>query len=117
VIDFLHESSHQDLGYLLVDWVGPRPNLQGMLDDYPRDARYVTGPPCKYVFIHAKEVDERVFLFLQEGHTTLPSTSWVRSIPPWWPQWVQKTLQLLGIRGVLGDALMNHDEHFSRNGS
>lgn len=47
-----------------------------MLDDYPRDARYVTGPPCKYVFIHTKEVDDRVFLFLQEGHTTLPSTSW-----------------------------------------
>lgn len=73
MIDFLDESGHQDLGYLLVDWVGPRPNLQGMLDDYPRDARYVTGPPCKYVFIHTKEDDDCVFLFLQEGHTTLPS--------------------------------------------
>jgi hypothetical protein len=38
-------------------------DLQGVLDDIPRDVRHVRGTPHEYVPIHAEKVDEHYFLF------------------------------------------------------
>jgi hypothetical protein len=51
----------------LLHQFGVSPDLQGMLDDIPRDSRHVRGTPCKYVTVHAEKVDEHGFLFGVEG--------------------------------------------------
>ena len=38
-------------------------NFQGMLGDLPQNAWHIRGFPRKDVFVAAKEVDERAFLF------------------------------------------------------
>ena len=75
---FLDESSHQKLRDLLTDgptlplieatWallhrLGAWADLQGMLSDFPWNARHISGFPCKDVSIGMEEVDERAFLF------------------------------------------------------
>ena len=39
----------------------------GFHGDFPRDAEHIRGLPCKYIFVGAKEVDERAFLLRREG--------------------------------------------------
>jgi hypothetical protein len=38
-------------------------DLQGMLDDIPRDARHIRGTPHEYVVVCAEKVDKHVSLF------------------------------------------------------
>ena len=47
----------------LVHRFGAWPDLQGMLGDFPRNARHVRGFPCKDVSVSVEEADERAFLF------------------------------------------------------
>ena len=78
MVNFLDESSRQklinllanDLALLLVEaaqallhWLGTGSNLQGVLGDYPRNARHVRGTPCKHVGVCTEKVDEHGFLF------------------------------------------------------
>jgi hypothetical protein len=76
--NLLDESAHQELVYLLPDdpalfliespQVLPQRfrasvDVEGVLDDLPRYARYVRGTPRKYLGIYTEEVDEHLFLF------------------------------------------------------
>jgi hypothetical protein len=65
-----------DLAFLLVEVeqallhrFGAGPDLQGVLDDFPRYARHIRGTPHEYVGIRAEKVDEHCFLFRIEGGT------------------------------------------------
>ena len=75
---FLDESGHRKFGYLLTDgpafllveamqallhWPGAQVDLQGMLNNLPRNAWHIRGFPHKDVFVVVEEVDERDFLF------------------------------------------------------
>ena len=78
MVYFLDEPGRQKLRNLLTDGpvfllieatqallhrLGACPDLQGMLDDFSRNAWYVRGSPRKDVSVGAEEVDERAFLF------------------------------------------------------
>jgi hypothetical protein len=81
VTHFLDESSCKKLSNLLIDfnallfieatqtlldWLGARSDLQGVLGDFPQNACYVRGFPCEDESVHAEDVDERAFLFRRE---------------------------------------------------
>ena len=51
----------------LFDRPGARPDLHGMLGDFPRNPRHIRGFPCEEVSIGVEEVDERAFLLGGEG--------------------------------------------------
>ena len=77
MVYFLNKPDHQKLRNLLADgpafllieamqallhWFGSWPDLQGMLNDFSRNARHVRGSPRKDVSVGAEEVDERACL-------------------------------------------------------
>src|SRR6185312_3845126 len=55
----------------LLDRLGVRQDMEGVLSDLPRDARHVRGAPRKDVSVGMEEVDEHHFLFAVEGSTDL----------------------------------------------
>jgi hypothetical protein len=74
----LDESDYQQLVNLLPDCsalllveavqslpyrFGAGPNIQGVLGDFPRDARHVRGTPYEHVAVCTEKVDEHCFLF------------------------------------------------------
>ena len=55
----------------LLDRLGVRLDVKGVLGDLPRYARHVRGAPHKDLYIGAEEVDEHHFLFAVEGGADL----------------------------------------------
>ena len=51
----------------LLDRLGVRHDIKGVLGDLPRDARHVRGAPREDVSVGAEKVDEHHFLFAIEG--------------------------------------------------
>ena len=51
----------------LLDLLGVRQDIKGVLGNLPRDARHVRGAPRKDVSIGAEKVDEHHFLFAVKG--------------------------------------------------
>ena len=47
----------------LLQWLGARVDLQGMLGDFPWNAWHVRGFPHKDVSVGTEEADEHAFLF------------------------------------------------------
>jgi hypothetical protein len=54
----LIEASHA-----LLDRLGARLDVEGVLGDHPGDARYFLQTTRKYVLVASEEVDELAFLF------------------------------------------------------
>jgi hypothetical protein len=42
---------------------GAGPDIQGVLNDFPWDARHVQGTPHEYVTVRMEKVDDHCFLF------------------------------------------------------
>ena len=59
----------------LLDRLGVRQDIKGVLSDLPRDARHVRGAPRKDVSVGAEEVDEHHFLFAAERGADLQRLS------------------------------------------
>ena len=55
----------------LLDRLGVRQDIKGVLGDLPRNARHVRGVPREDVCVGAEEVDEHHFLFSVEGGADL----------------------------------------------
>ena len=55
----------------LLDRLGVRQDIKGVLGDLPRDARHVRGAPREDVSVGAEKVDEHHFLFVVEGSADL----------------------------------------------
>ena len=55
----------------LLDWLGVRQDIKGVLGDLPLDARHIRVAPCEDVSVGAEEVDEHHFLFAVEGGADL----------------------------------------------
>ena len=55
----------------LLDQLGVRQDIKGVLGDLPRDARHVRGAPWEDVSVGAEKVDEHHFLFAVEGGADL----------------------------------------------
>src|SRR6185295_19185455 len=53
----------------LLDRLGVRQDIKGVLSDLPRDARHVQGAPREDVSVGAEKVDEHHFLSAVEGNT------------------------------------------------
>jgi hypothetical protein len=47
----------------LLDRLGPRLDVEGVLGDIPGDVRHFCWSPCKNVFVTPEEEDELAFLF------------------------------------------------------
>ena len=94
----------------LLDRLGVRQDIKGVLDDLPRDARHVQGAPREDVSVGAEKVDEHHFLFAVEGSADLQRLAvgglWVEGD-------ILGTLRglevahvpLLGVHGLLGHSL------------
>jgi hypothetical protein len=81
VVDLFHEPNCQEFcdflanGHALLhikmveplsDWSRCGPDIQGVLDELPRDSWHVCRLPSEDVVVGSKEVDEDVFLFVRE---------------------------------------------------
>ena len=55
----------------LLDRLGVRQDIKGVLGDLPRDARHIRGAPREDVSVGAEKVDEHHFLFVVEGGADL----------------------------------------------
>jgi hypothetical protein len=47
----------------LLDRLGAKLDVEGVLDDLLGDAQYFCRTPCKYVLLASEEVDDLAFLF------------------------------------------------------
>ena len=99
----------------LLDRLGVRQDIKGVLSDLPRDARHVRGAPREDVSVGAEEVDEHHFLFAVEGGADLQRLA-VRGL------WIEgdvlgalsrlegARVSLLGVHGRLGHSLQLRGE-------
>jgi hypothetical protein len=55
----------------LLDRLGVRQDIKGVLDDLPRDSRHVRGAPREDVGVGMEKVNEHHFLFAAEGGADL----------------------------------------------
>ena len=51
----------------LLDWLGARPDVKLVLDEFPQHTRHVLWRPCKDVPILTEKLDELAFLFAAQA--------------------------------------------------
>ena len=87
----------------LLDRLGVRQDIKGVLGDLPRDDRHIRGAPCEDVSVGAEKVDEHHFLFAVEGSADLQCLAvgglWVEG------DGLGTLMPLLGVHGLLGHLL------------
>ena len=94
----------------LLDRLGVRQDIKGVLGDLPRDARHVREAPREDVSVGTEEVDEHHFLFAVEGSADLQRLAvgglWVKGDVLGTLGGLEVArLPLLGVHGLLSHSL------------